>query len=203
MRTIAVTGGIGSGKSVVCRVLSVMGFTVYDCDSRAKTIMDTDARMKKRIAEEITPYALCADGSLDRKAIADVVFSDPQKLAALNAIVHGAVRADIRRSMDDASRKGEKYFFVETAILYESGLDRMVDEVWVVTAPEAVRIQRAMSRDGADYDRIKARVEAQAAAPKGAHPCVNVIVNDGVSPVLPRIQSLLARRCEVVSEGRM
>lgn len=195
MRTIAVTGGIGSGKSVVCRILSAMGYEVYDCDSEAKAIMDTDAGMKRRIAREIAAGAVGEDGRLDRKAIADVVFADARKLAALNSIVHGAVRDDISRRARAAECRGAQLFFVETAILYESGLDRMVDDVWEVTAPEEIRIRRAMRRDGSDYDRIKARVEAQEAAPKGSHPRVFRIVNDGVEPVVPQISKLLGRVC--------
>lgn len=195
MRTIAVTGGIGSGKSVVCRILSAMGYEVYDCDSEAKAIMDTDAGMKRRIAREIAAGAVGEDGRLDRKAIADVVFADARKLEALNSIVHGAVRDDISRRARRAECRGAQLFFVETAILYESGLDRMVDEVWEVTAPEEIRIRRAMRRDGSDYDRIKARVEAQEAAPKGSHPRVFRIVNDGVEPVVPQISKLLGRVC--------
>lgn len=195
MRTIAVTGGIGSGKSVVCRILSAMGYEVYDCDSEAKAIMDTDAGMKRRIAREIAAGAVGEDGRLDRKAIADVVFADARKLEALNSIVHGAVRDDISRRARRAECRGAQLFFVETAILYESGLDRMVDKVWEVTAPEEIRIRRAMRRDGSDYDRIKARVEAQEAAPKGSHPRVFRIVNDGVEPVVPQISKLLGRVC--------
>lgn len=195
MRTIAVTGGIGSGKSVVCRILSAMGYEVYDCDSEAKAIMDTDAGMKRRIAREIAAGAVGEDGRLDRKAIADVVFADARKLEALNSIVHGAVRDDISRRARRAEYRGAQLFFVETAILYESGLDRMVDEVWVVTAPEEIRIRRAMRRDGSDYDRIKARVEAQEAASKDSHPRVFRIVNDGVEPVVPQISKLLGRVC--------
>lgn len=195
MRTIAVTGGIGSGKSVVCRILSAMGYEVYDCDSEAKAIMDTDAGMKRRIAREIAAGAVGEDGRLDRKAIADVVFADARKLEALNSIVHGAVRDDISRRARRAEYRGAQLFFVETAILYESGLDRMVDEVWEVTAPEEIRIRRAMRRDGSDYDRIKARIEAQEAASKGSHPRVFRIVNDGVEPVVPQISKLLGRVC--------
>lgn len=190
MRVIAVTGGIGSGKSVVCRVLSAMGYDVYDCDSEARRIMDSDEGMKRRIADEITPEALDRDGNLGRKAIAGVVFADASRLAALNAIVHGAVRDDIAHRLRQAADAGIALYFIETAILYESGLDRMVGEVWEVTAPEEVRISRAMLRDGAGYESIKARVDAQTSA-KGSHPCVHVIVNDGREAVLPQIHTLL------------
>lgn len=190
MRVIAVTGGIGSGKSVVCRVLSAMGYDVYDCDSEARRIMDSDEGMKRRIADEITPEALDRDGNLDRKAIAGVVFADASRLAALNAIVHGAVRDDIARRLRVAADAGVALYFIETAILYESGLDRMVGEVWEVTAPQEVRIRRAMLRDGAGYESIKARVDAQTSA-GGPHSCVHVIVNDGREAVLPQIHTLL------------
>lgn len=190
---VAVTGGIGSGKSVICRMLQVMGFEIYDCDSRAREIMDSDMVMKRRIVAEITPDALDSCGNLRRKVIADVVFGSDEKLCRLNAIVHGAVKEDLARWI--SSRRGNGIMFVETAILYESGLDEMVDYVMEVTAPENLRIKRAMKRDSAEYRQIKARIEAQDAGRMSyaarRHPRTEEIVNDGVHPVLPRLHQLL------------
>ncbi len=193
-RLIAVTGGIGSGKSVICRMLEVKGFRVYDCDSEARRLMEREPAILNRIASEICRDGINADGSLNRRNIAEVVFSKPEMLEKLNAIVHGAVLADINRWRRANDR--EELLFVETAILYQSGLDRMVDEVWEVDAPEDIRISRAMLRDGAQREAVTARVKAQCFVPERRHPLVSVIINDGSHPVLPRINSLL-QSCEI------
>ena len=181
----AISGGIGCGKSVVARIVSVLGYPVYDCDSRARALMDSDSAIKARIAREVCADAITADGSIDRKALAAAVFADENKLVKLNDIVHGAVKQDLLRWRDAV---GDSDAFVETAILYESGLDRMVDRVGLVTAPEDLRIRRVMRRNGLDAAEVRARIEAQART-KVPEPHRNVItiVNDGVTPLLPQI----------------
>ena len=187
---VAVSGGIGSGKSVVCKILTVKGFRVYDCDSRAKALMEGDRAIIDRICNEITPDAVDRLGSLNRRAVASVVFNNPDKLQRLNEIVHGAVRSDLLRWYNKHHSEG-KPLFVETAILYQSNLDAMVEKVWEVTAPEELRIQRAMRRDGADFQAVKARVESQRIDIASPHCAVMTIENDEVTPMLPRINALL------------
>lgn len=190
-RIIAITGGIGSGKSVVCRILRSMGYPVYDCDSRARFLQDTDAEMRRRIAFDVTFDAINPDGSLNRQALAECVFADPEKLCALNRIVHGTVAEDLCRHIE-GDISGKNLFFVETAILYESGFDRLVDEVWEVTAPEDVRISRVMSRSGLSAEQVRARIESQSStASRSGH---HIIINDGVTPLLPQILDELTRR---------
>ena len=188
-RIIAVAGGIGSGKSVVSRMLRVMGRPVYDCDSRAKELMDRSDEIKRRIAGEISAAAINPDGSINRKVLADEVFADKAKLQTLNAIVHEAVRNDIRRWADSLD---EPACWVESAIIYESGIDRMVDEVWEVYAPEELRIARVMSRNSCSREQVEARIASQSRpAGAGRHPSVHTIVNDGVTALLPQVLSLL------------
>lgn len=190
-KVIAITGGIGSGKSVVSRILRSMGYSVYDCDSQARRLQDTDADMRLRIGREVTPDALNADGTLNRKALAQCVFSNPEKLLILNRIVHGAVAADLRRKIE-SDTSGRGVFFVETAILYESGLDRMVDSVWEVTAPEELRVSRVIARSGMTADEVRARIAAQ--SPSEKNPGNHIIINDGETPILPQILDELTRR---------
>lgn len=190
-RLIAIAGGIGSGKSVVCRILATKGYKVYDCDSEAKRIMDSAPRIISAIGERVCHEAVRPDGTLDRKILAAAVFSDPARLAALNSIVHGAVIDDIKAWC--ATHTGADRLFVETAILYQSNLDRLVDEVWEVTAPEEVRVARACRRDNADAGAVRARVEAQKIYVETPHPDIHYIINDDTTPVLPQVNSLLAR----------
>lgn len=184
-RRICITGGIGAGKSVVCHALTALGWPVYDCDSEARRLMESDSDMKQRIAEEVTPDALNADGTLCRKAIADAAFANPEKLAALNSIVHGAVR---RHFLAWASRQKSKFIFVETAIAYESGFNSLVDEIWEVTAPVSLRIRRVETRSKLSPTEIRQRIAAQQSAPRPNH---RIIINDDLTPIIPQINKLL------------
>lgn len=185
-RITAITGGIGAGKSVVCHVVSAMGYPVYDCDSRARMLMDADCDMKRRISAEITPEAIDSDGKVNRACLAHCVFSNQSKLRRLNDIVHGAVRGDFARWADSQS---SDRVFVETAILYESGFDSLVGEVWEVTAPLEERISRVQRRSGFSREEVESRIAAQTG--EEAHPSHLLIENDGVTPLLPQIMKLL------------
>lgn len=187
---IAVTGGIGSGKSVVCSVLRALGYPVYDCDSSAKALMDADPEIKRRITAEISASAIDADGRIDRKILSSIVFNESDKLNTLNAIVHSAVRADLRawkKAMPDDCT----LCFVETAILYQSGLDREVEAVWEVTAPVDVRIARVQKRSGLTADEVRARIASQSFTPEAPHPLTYPIINDGRASILRQIDAIL------------
>lgn len=188
-RLIAITGGIGAGKSVVSRCLVAMGYEVYDCDSRAKRIME-DERILLAIEREIAPG--CVDfetGTINRLLLADVVFNDSAALQKLNGLVHSAVRDDISiwaRYLPVAVG------FVETAILYQSELDKMVEQVWEVKAPRAKRLSRVMQRNNLSSVDVQARIDSQDSfQPDVLHPKVYPILNDDVTPILPQILSLI------------
>ncbi|MDE5801105.1 MAG: dephospho-CoA kinase [Paramuribaculum sp.] len=190
-RLIAVCGGIGSGKSVVCRILRCMGYPVYDCDTRAKQLMDTSDGIRRTIAEEICAEAIDCHGRIDRSALAAAVFGDAAKLEILNRAVHGCVLTDL----DCWQREQQGVAFVETAILYQSGLHRLVDEVWEVVAPEAIRVRRVKQRNGLSEAQVLERIEAQRYQPEAedVHTCVREIVNDGSWALLPQIEGLLRK----------
>lgn len=187
---IAITGGIGSGKSAVCRCLAIRGVEVYDCDSRAKALMDSDPEIIRRLREEISPGTVKGT-TIDRTRLAGIVFSNPEKLARLNTIVHGRVKEDIRRWRTDHDNGSP--LFVETAILLESNLHLEVDEVWLVDAPENIRLRRACLRDHASEEAIIARMRRQhiVNASDMTVP-LRVINNDGHHPIIPRLRELLA-----------
>lgn len=188
-RTIAITGGIGSGKSVVCRILATLGLKVYDCDSRAKILMDKDPEIHRRLSEEISPETV-SGGIIDRPRLAEIVFSDAEKLSRLNAIVHHRVLEDIEQWKE--TNAGEKVLFIETAILLESNLHHRVDAVWLVEATEDTRLRRACLRDNADRDAVRARMSRQRrVTASDLHIPLVSIDNEGDSPLLPRILSLL------------
>lgn len=189
MSLVALSGGIGSGKSVVSRMLEALGYEVYDCDSNARRLMNSSGDIKKAVRERFGPEVFTAEGKIDRKLLAGIVFADSEALEDLNRIVHGAVRNEI----ESLERKAGKVRFVETAILYQSGLDRMVDEVWEITAPRELRIERVMKRSGMTEKEVKSRIEAQDAFEvDNPHRRVRMVINDGVTPLLPQIEKLLA-----------
>lgn len=190
MKLIALTGGIGSGKSIVARMVQVMGYKVYDCDSRARGLMTGDDDVKRQLVEAFGNDTYQPDGTLNRSYLSAVAFADGDALARLNAIVHPATAADLRRWADDQARGGATIAFVETALLRTAGLDRVVDEVWHVTAPATVRIERVMARSGLTASQVKERIAAQSTEDVIA-PGEKVIVNDSVTAVLPQVIGLL------------
>lgn len=186
---ILISGGIGSGKSVVSRILRANGFEVYDSDLEARWLMDSSDEIKNRLCVEIAADAVDARGNINRPRVAEVVFADASKLAALNSIVHTAVRADIRRRMERNSR-----LFVETAIPVSSGLVDFADEVWQVEAPEDLRVRRVMARNNTTAEAVRARIEAQRAE---AVPGARVILNDGRHPLLATVLELISAQAEI------
>lgn len=184
---IAICGGIGAGKSVVSRILSTLGYDVFDCDRQARILMDNSLDMKTHINRHIAPGCLLDDLSLDRQLIAKVVFSDPTALNALNSVVHTALKEELTRWCNDEVRTKPAFF--ETAIPVTSGIADYADQIWEVTAPEAVRVQRVMKRSALTAEQVISRIEAQKTEVVSD---AKVIVNDGVTPLLPAILSLLS-----------
>lgn len=186
-KIIAIAGGIGSGKSVVSAILRTMGYPVYDCDSRAKSLMRTERRIINDLLQYFGQNVFLADGNtIDTKYLSSVVFNDPYALARLNAIVHPLVREDFVAWAQESG----SVVFVETAILRESGMDELVDVVWHVTAPEHVRIHRVMLRNGLNEQEVMNRIRNQRPLGEMSRPVIE-INNDGEHSVLMQISSLV------------
>lgn len=149
MMKVGITGGIGSGKSTVCRLFARLGVAVYDSDAGAKRLMTEDAELRRRITDRFGAEAY-ADGTLNRTYLAGRVFSEAQALADLNAIVHPAVWADFAAW---AEQQEGDYVILESALLFDAGFDACVDRTVAVLAPEALRIERTCRRDGAHPGR--------------------------------------------------
>lgn len=186
---IAITGGIGSGKSVVSSILRVCGYKVYDCDVNAKLLMDNSNDIKREISNRIDNSVVTPQGDIDRPLLSSIVFGNQSKLNILNEIVHGAVRTDIINWRD--TNVESPCLFIETAILYQSGLDEIVDEVWEVTAPEEIRVDRVIKRNNFSREQVIARINSQNYIPPQLHSVTKSITNDEVTPLLPQILSLL------------
>ena len=192
MKLIAITGGIGSGKSVVARLVQVMGHEVYDCDSRAKALMTENEEVRHLLIEAFGKETYHNDGTLNRQHLSEVAFGDDKALARLNGIVHPTTARDMQQWAQRQANNGARVAFVETALLRTAGLERLVDEVWHVTAPASVRIPRVMARSGLTEQQVRERIAAQSvedALATGEHP----IINDDVTAVLPQVLNLLSK----------
>ena len=157
MYKVGITGGIGSGKSTVCRLFEQSGIAVYDSDARAKALMAEDAKLREQLVEAFGAECYNEQG-LDRAYLAGRVFGDEAELQRLNGIVHPAVKEDFRRWAD--AQRGA-YVVLESAILFESGFDTQVDTTLAVMAPMEERLRRTVERDGVDREAVRRRMEHQ------------------------------------------
>ncbi len=159
MIKVAITGGIGSGKSTLCDAFSRAGTPIYNADSQAKRLMIESSKLRESLCAEFGTETYNDEG-LDRKYLAQVVFSDPEKLARLNSIVHPAVMHDFEMwSMMHSEQS--PYVIMESAILFESGFDKCVDLSVAVLAPEELRLQRVVNRDGLTVEQVRSRMAHQ------------------------------------------
>ena len=154
MMKVGVTGGIGSGKSTVCRLFAQKGIAVYDSDAAAKRLMQEDGALRRQLAGRFGEGTF-RDGQLDRAYLAGIVFADPQALADLNALVHPVVMRDFDAW---AARQEGSYVILESAILFEAGLEGSVDKTVAVLAPRELRIERTCRRDGCGADQVVRRI---------------------------------------------
>ncbi|WP_412069624.1 dephospho-CoA kinase [Rubrivirga sp. IMCC43871] len=162
MTTLGVTGGIGSGKSAfVARLGTHPGVRVVLADDLAKRLMAEDPEVRRQLVARFGPETFGPDGALDRGYVAGRVFADAAELAALNAIVHPAVRRALVAETARAEADGVAVLVYEAALLVETGGADVVDRVVVVDAPVALRLARAAARDGVDEDAIRARMRHQ------------------------------------------
>lgn len=194
-RIIAITGGIGSGKSVVSRLLRVLGHTVYDCDARAKHVMTADAQLREELIALFGPdtYLTGPAGQplLNKPHLSSRIFGNASLLAQMNACVHPAVARDLLSQASQLPQ--DAVFFFESAILFESGFDHLVPpaDVWTVSAPLDLRIARAMQRDGALRQQVLSRIDSQLPQEEKERRASAVILNDDRHPLIPQVQALL------------
>ena len=173
---IGVTGGIGSGKSYVCRLLAQRWqLPVYDCDSAAKMLMVSSPHIRQQLQELVGDDVYDAGGQLNKGVMSRYLFADTAHVKAVNTIVHPAVKDDFEQWA--SQQTGD--VVMESAILVEAGFAKAVDCLVVVEAPLALRIQRAMARDGATEEQVRARVRHQMTAEQLRAYADIVIVNDG------------------------
>jgi len=189
---IGITGGIGSGKSLVCKIFAQLGVRVYDADSHAKALMTTDGILVSQIKKEFGDLSYYPDGGLNRKWLADHVFSNEAELAKLNRLVHPRVGVDYEKWVEKLQK--EPYVLKEAALLFESGSYRLLDKIVVVSAPEQVRQDRVLKRDPhRSVGQFREIVEKQWAEEEKLKRADYIIVNDNVTAVVPQVLKLHAQ----------
>lgn len=186
---IGITGGIGSGKSLICRIFHVLGVPVYDADSRAKKLMTTDGILIDQIKKEFGTLSYDEKGQLNKERLGKTVFNQPDKLARLNALVHPRVAWDYNQWISEQS--SVNYCLKEAALLFEAGSYQLLDKIIVVVAPDELRIKRVLQRDPhrnkTDVERIIKNQMPQEEKMKRAD---YVIKNDETELVVPQVVKL-------------
>lgn len=188
MKLIGLTGGIGSGKSFVGELFAQLGVPVYEADAAARRLQESDELLKAEIRAAFGDAVFDANGQLDRKKMAAIVFADPGQLKKLNALVHPAVKRDFTnwvKQFPDAP-----YVIRIAAILFESGAWKDLDEIINVTAPEDVRMARVQQRDTISREDVQRRMQHQLPEEERNKRASRIIVNDGKQLVLPQVVQL-------------
>ena len=184
MFQVGITGGIGVGKTTVCKVFELFGVPVYYSDEAAKIVIETQD-VKTKIVEAFGSDVLASDATLDKKKLAAIVFNDKAKLTVLNSIVHPAVDSHFKQWI--SAQTNAKYIIKEAAILFESGASLAMDKVITVTAPLELKIQRAMLRDKSTREQIEERINNQMSDDEKINRSDFVIYNDDQQLVIPQV----------------
>ncbi len=162
MLKVGITGGLGSGKSLVSDMVEKMGCYVFDADSVGKKILADDPNVQNELIAEFGSDILSADETINRQKLARIAFQDEDHQMRLNAVVHPYIFEAIDKEYDRLNEEGQiEVFVVDGALIYESGLDSHLDYTIVVTAPLAMRLSRAISRGNLNRDQILKRMELQ------------------------------------------
>lgn len=179
MLRLGLTGGIGSGKSTVARMLADRGAVIIDADAISRELVEPGEPALDRLVEEFGTGILREDGSLNRGALARVAFEDAAAAARLNQIMHPAIREESERRIADAVRRGATVIVYDMPLLVETGQQEVVDRVIVVDVPEAVQIQRAVGSRGLDEADVRRRIALQASREERLGCADGVIDNSG------------------------
>jgi len=195
MFQLGLTGGIGSGKTLVCSILEKLGAAIYYADDQARRLMNDDPGLIRQI-EDIFGQEAYRNGILNREFLAGKVFGDSALLEKLNALVHPAVRAHYSQWVE--TQTNVPYVVEEAAILFESGSDRFLDLSVLIVAGEEERIRRVMQRDGVRRDQVEKRMSMQMSEEQKKKRADYIIYNDGKEMLLPQIiklhQTILKRK---------
>jgi len=192
MLKVGITGGIGSGKSVVCRVFALLSIPVYDSDGRAKWVMQDDIILREQLLQAFGAAVYNANGQLDRAYLGSLVFHHPEKLKLLNSLVHPRVKADFENW--SAAQKGVPYLLKEAALMFESEAHKQVQQVITVSAPLEVRLARVLQRDPHRQPAdVHAIIDKQLPEEVRQQRADFILYNDDHQLVIPQVLALHAK----------
>jgi len=190
---VGVTGGIGSGKTTVCRVFSILGIPVYSADDRAKWLMGNNSNLKKAISSEFGEKSFLEDGSLNRAFLAEEVFSDPEKVKRINSLVHPAVGEDFKNW---ANSQTAPYLIKEAALLFESGSSKELDFVINVSSPLKIRVARVLLRDPhRSEEQVNHIIDQQMPDEQKNELADYVIKNNDSKLIIPQVLEIHQKLC--------
>ena len=196
MFKVGITGGIGSGKTMVCKIFEVLGVPVYYADFHAKRLMETDPGIRQELVRFFGP-SVVSNGKINREKLAQIIFNDRDALNSVNNIVHPAVRKDF---IAWESRMTEHdYIIEEAAILFESGAYKLLNFNIAVSAPEELRISRVMARDNVSREAVLRRISNQMTEQERIKLADDIILNDESELLIPQILSLHKK---LIEEGK-
>jgi len=184
MQKIGLTGNIGSGKTWTCQIFEALGVPVFYADLEARKILNSPQTLKE-IAGLFGKDVLKPDQSIDRKALAAIVFNDKNELNKLNQLIHPKLRQEFKKWADQ--HQTFKYVIQEAAILFENGFDKMMDKNICIAAPKELRLKRVIQRDQSRREDVIARMANQWSDEKKEAAADFVVYNDGQQMVLPQI----------------
>ncbi len=193
MIRLGITGGIGSGKSVVSEILKIKGIPVYNADTEAKRLMVEDEELRHQLMQLLGDDIYFENGTLDKMKVASKIFSNPTLLQKVNQTVHPAVGKDFLRWEKNQAQQSKNIVAMESAILFESNLNMQFDKTLLVYAPLEVRVKRVMLRDAATLEQVQARIKNQSDEESKRSKADFVIENDNQQALLPQINQVLSQ----------
>ncbi|MDR1594338.1 MAG: dephospho-CoA kinase [Prevotellaceae bacterium] len=185
MLKVGLTGGIGSGKSIVGKIFSILGVPVYQADIAAKNLYDADDELRNGLISLFGEH-LYASGTLDRRKLAKIIFSDSESMKKVNELVHPAVKRDFLEYVS-LLPESTPYVIHEAAIIFEAKIENMFDVIINVYAPENLRIERILARENTTVEAVKQRIAAQWNDKQKVELADYNIINDDKTPILPQI----------------
>lgn len=183
IKTVGITGGIGSGKSTVCEIFRILGIPVFEADKVARNLMNENSVIRQNLVEWFG-NEIYSGNLLNRKLLAELIFNDNSLLTKVNSLVHPIVREEFEKWKN---KQETVYAVYEAAILFESGFYKLMDFTILITAPEQIRINRVMKRDNLSPDQVVARIKNQWPDDEKRKLATTVIINDNKNLIIPQI----------------
>ncbi|MBN1985519.1 MAG: dephospho-CoA kinase [Prolixibacteraceae bacterium] len=181
---VGITGGMGSGKSTVCKIFKLLGAPVFEADVVAKQLLNTHPKIKKGLIRLFGEGIYMQDGAIDRKKLAGIIFNNKIQLANMNRLVHPVVLDEFNKWLE---KQQDAYIIHEAAILFESGFYKMMDFTLLISAPLQQRIERVMKRDGVGEQQVLERINRQWTDEEKRKLASLEIINDNKHLIIPVI----------------